>query len=539
MPAMASHTMLGRYRLGERLGRGGLGEVFAAETDGPDGFRKRVVIKRIRSALIENAEVLRRFVDEAKLVAGLSHGNIVQVLDFAEDGGERFIVMEYVDGCSVDALLTSPSAPKEGIGLAELLYVVESVCAALHYAHVAHQRPGALPLVHRDVTPANVLLSKAGVVKLADFGIAASAGVRDASGTPTFAAPEQLAGEPVDVRADVYSVGQLMKFMLKHVPASELAALDDAHVLADIARKASSKAIDERYADVELLRQDLERWRAGHSIPHAPGRLASWVSQVAATRQLARMQLASEIAASRWTVAPRTAALHDGAVAAPVAEVPSRRTGMLAGMGVVLLAGFVVIAMFDPFALDSADATKSGDGQLISGRRGVPAPEPGGELERSTTNPPSDSVGEANTKAPGERPSAQGGSSAQSDGAPLDTGPVAENSSGSAEDGASLVGSKPHAKDHDKDQGKDLDKSPEKKSSGKTLKSQDAVATLRVNLLPYALVELDGTSIGKTPLKRSIPAGEHTLSLLNPETGKERTVTFSIESGATHEVISW
>ena len=163
---------LGPYRLGERLGAGGMAEVFVAQRDGPHGFARRFAIKRILPQLAKDPRFVAMFCDEARICAALSHPNIVQVVDFGEHAGDLFMAMEYVEGVSCAKLLRSVAARGERFPLGAALFIAHEVLRALAFAHDARDEQGRpLGIVHRDVSPGNILLGRAGEVKLTDFGI--------------------------------------------------------------------------------------------------------------------------------------------------------------------------------------------------------------------------------------------------------------------------------------------------------------------------------------------------------------------------------
>lgn len=210
-----------RYQLGARLGTGGMAEVFAATMVGAEGFARRVAIKCVLPGLSQVPAFAAMFVSEARIASRLSHPNIVSVLDLSRDlDGRLFLVMEYVDGKDLASLLESgPIAPSLAIFLA-----VEML-RGLGYAHdLADPAAGTRGVVHRDVSPQNLLLSFEGAVKVSDFGLAkareASQSVRSETvrGKPSYMAPEQIAAEPLDGRADLYAVGVMLWEMLAHRP---------------------------------------------------------------------------------------------------------------------------------------------------------------------------------------------------------------------------------------------------------------------------------------------------------------------------------
>jgi serine/threonine-protein kinase len=210
-----------RYQLGDKLGIGGMAEVFAGTMIGAEGFARPVAIKRVLSGLSQVPAFAAMFVTEAQIASRLSHPNIVSVLDFNRDPEDRlFLVMEYIDGTDLASLLEAgPIAP----GLA--LFIAVEMLRALGYAHdVPDLVHGSRGVIHRDVSPQNLLLSRAGAVKLSDFGLAkvraASGGAwSDAvRGKPSYMSPEQCGGEPLDGRSDLFSAGVMLWEMLAHRP---------------------------------------------------------------------------------------------------------------------------------------------------------------------------------------------------------------------------------------------------------------------------------------------------------------------------------
>jgi eukaryotic-like serine/threonine-protein kinase len=211
-------TQLGRYDLRERLGKGGMASVYK----GWDANLERsVAVKVLHDYLVEDKDFRDRFEREAKLVASLDHPNIAQVYDFeiAERAGQPiyYMVMKYIPGKSLRALMEDDAHSGERLTLTEVSNVMSGVCNALQYAH---QRG----MVHRDVTPGNILFDEQGRAVLADFGIArivASQRVTQSgmtSGTPLYMPPEQGLGEAGDHRSDLYSLGVILYEMLSGKP---------------------------------------------------------------------------------------------------------------------------------------------------------------------------------------------------------------------------------------------------------------------------------------------------------------------------------
>lgn len=209
---LAPGDRLGRYRVLQPLASGGMAELHLAQQRGAAGFEKVVVLKRVRAHLAGDAEFARLFLNEARLASGLDHSGIAHVLDFGVERGLSFIVMEYVHGPSLLELLQR-TAPHR-LPLEVALTVVRDVAAALHYAHERAGGDGRpLGLVHRDVSPSNILLTYDGEVKLVDFGIAKATALPQATrstsikGKIAYMSPEQAKGEPVDRRTDVFALG--------------------------------------------------------------------------------------------------------------------------------------------------------------------------------------------------------------------------------------------------------------------------------------------------------------------------------------------
>ena len=211
---------LGRYLLGDRLGIGGMAEVFLAEQEGAAGFKNRCVVKRMLPHLAEQKRFVDMFLREAKLASTLNHANIVQIWDLGEVDGTYFIAMEHVDGLGLNQL--ARTAWRNGTSLP-----MEVVCNALADAAdglaVAHARVDANgdpdPIIHRDISPDNLMIDKDGVTKILDFGIARSNDVErtatgELKGKVPFMSPEQLRSEPVDGRADVYALGVTAYWLL-------------------------------------------------------------------------------------------------------------------------------------------------------------------------------------------------------------------------------------------------------------------------------------------------------------------------------------
>src|SRR5450432_462349 len=219
--SVVAGSMLGPYLLGDRLGLGCMAEVYVAHRAGPRGFAKRFAVKRILPELAQDPRFVAMFCDEARICAALCHPNIVQVVDFGESQGQLFMAMEFVDGVSLARLLRTVSARHERFPRGIALHIAHEVLRGLAFAHDAqdeHGRP--LGIVHRDVSPGNVLLGRGGEIKLGDFGIVRSEFVDrrtypgELKGKVGYMSPEQVMGTDVDPRSDLFTVGIILAEML-------------------------------------------------------------------------------------------------------------------------------------------------------------------------------------------------------------------------------------------------------------------------------------------------------------------------------------
>ncbi|MBM4283195.1 MAG: serine/threonine protein kinase, partial [Deltaproteobacteria bacterium] len=212
---------LGRFQLLQRLGVGGMAEVFLAEQAGAAGFQKKVVVKRILPHLAANKQFVEMFAREARVAARLSHPNVVQIFELGEEAGELYIAMEHIDGLTLHRLAVAAWDQQHGLPIDVIARTLADVALGLHAAHTLAGDDGKpLRLVHRDVSPDNLMVSKDGVTKVLDFGIAKG----DVGGPQTktgnlrgklpFMPPEQVRGEALDGRADLYALGVSAYWML-------------------------------------------------------------------------------------------------------------------------------------------------------------------------------------------------------------------------------------------------------------------------------------------------------------------------------------
>src|SRR3982751_5639812 len=213
-PRWVAGTQFSTYEIESLLATGGMAEVWRAKMKGVAGFEKRVVIKTMLTSLQHRTDLVDMFVSEASLAARLSHPNIVDVFDFGQLEGRYYIAMSYVPGLTLRSVHRRMLARGERLPVAAALHIVRDVCEALQHIHELEDGSGPLGLVHRDLSPDNVIISTSGTAKVIDFGAA-----RATARTPPnqlfvgrfrYAAPERVRQEGEDCRSDIYSAGVVL-----------------------------------------------------------------------------------------------------------------------------------------------------------------------------------------------------------------------------------------------------------------------------------------------------------------------------------------
>jgi serine/threonine-protein kinase len=289
-----------KFRLLRELARGGMATVYEAEQLGAAGFSKRMAVKIIHDRFAEHPEWLQLFIDEAKLSANLVHGNIVQIYFFGNSDRGPFIAMELIKGVTLRTLINTHRRRKEPLPPDIAAYCASRICRALDFAHHYVDDDGErMEIVHRDVSPGNVMLTWDGHVKLADFGIAKARTMFDPAkdktvllGKKHYMAPEQLLGRPVDARADIFSMGVVLfeLFALKTLFTENetLAAIEEVVIsptpdvrsllplvdtgIRGIISGAIAKEPEQR-PNAAKLGLSLDRWNMAQGTPGSPERL--------------------------------------------------------------------------------------------------------------------------------------------------------------------------------------------------------------------------------------------------------------------------
>ncbi|HEX9733354.1 MAG TPA: protein kinase [Thermoanaerobaculia bacterium] len=305
----AEGEVFGDYTLIRRIAVGGMAEVWQARRRGVEGFQKTVAIKKILCHLTGSSDFVTMFIDEAKLAAQLNHNNIIQIYDLGKVDEDFFIAMEYVDGMDLRTILNTARDTRRPLPMGLALLITSSVARALDYAHRKRDFDNrALGLVHRDVSPQNVLISFEGEIKLCDFGIvkavakASTTQMGALKGKLQYMSPEQAWGKPVDARSDVFSLGSVFFEMLTGTRLfsgeSEIGVLDAVREcrlrpprelvpaipeeVDRIVRRALAKSPEERYQTAGEMEEDLKQ--ALHRLQPLPSQseLARYMHALAA-----------------------------------------------------------------------------------------------------------------------------------------------------------------------------------------------------------------------------------------------------------------
>lgn len=286
----------------ERIGYGGMANIYLARRRTDPGAGKLYVIKEILPDLATNARAVEMLVEEARISMRFEHPNVVRVQDLGRDGEDYHIAMEYVEGLDMRELLRRAALQRIPVPIAHSLYVIGNVLRGLDHAHRRRDENGELMrIIHRDVSPANVLLSFDGDVKVCDFGIARAGTtmrVDDAyQGKAGYMSPEQANGEPLDARSDVYAVGIMLwelcagrrlykakqgesllevaqQAIIPQLPQRDCPAEDELH---EIVYKALAKNRDDRYSSARAMLRDLERYAFHAKLLTTPNEFGSFL----------------------------------------------------------------------------------------------------------------------------------------------------------------------------------------------------------------------------------------------------------------------
>lgn len=322
LPPADGMERFGKFVLLNRIAFGGMAEVFRAKMEGAVGFQRIVAIKRILPEYSEDPTFIQMFTDEARIAGSLTHPHIVQINELGEVDGIYYISMEMIDGIDLARVIKIRRTLAMPIPLGVILDVVIPVCKALHYAHTAvDPNNNPLQMIHRDVTPHNILISKKGEIKLTDFGIAKAAqniaqtAVGELKGKLSYMSPEQAEGRPVDQRTDIFQVGIVLYEMLTlrkmfegnsdhsvlhkiqnamYPPPRQLVA-NIPELMEQIVLRALAVDSRQRYQTASELERDLTHLRNSLPIQERNRDVSAFTQEIIAQRD----QILADIAANR------------------------------------------------------------------------------------------------------------------------------------------------------------------------------------------------------------------------------------------------
>ena len=573
--ALEHDQTLGRYRILSRLGTGGMGEVYRALAVGPDGVEKPVAVKLVRDDLVRNEELTRLFLEEAKVSFVLTHPNVIQTYEMGQVDEHFFLVMELVDGTdAAEVLYYCTEQLNQPMPAPFALYIASRVARGLAYAHnLVDQQDRPLGIVHRDVSPGNVLISRDGQVKVADFGLAKSAlrkmetrsGIKGKLG---YMAPEQFQGQEVDARADVFSLGVMLYEMLSaqnpfgdlgEITVSRRASAGTFEQLATVAPHLDAgvvKLVDrclalvpERRPAAEDLARQLDRLAQELGLVSSDYGLAEFIGRIHELRQTADQQphpfdrvlgmelerVAGQEALSTFVAVPssRPLATHETLIKAHPGDAPAGGTALLPAPGhsplrrvvlavALLLLGGAGLGLLwlwndrgvarDPYAAGAGAAP----GQLRDAEAARPRPGP----DRSRPSV---------TATLQIRPTPAGGQVTVG-GVPRGVAPLTLRELAAGRQvrvQITLAGREPYDRQVLLEPGATLVLQPRLRPLPATAPSRKkkrprrprpaGFGTLSVNSDPWSVVHIDGTRAGNTPLMRfRLSCGKHTVKLVNP-----------------------
>ncbi|HUB08747.1 MAG TPA: serine/threonine-protein kinase [Myxococcales bacterium] len=539
---MVSGMRVGRYTLLGKLATGGMAEVFLARQEGPEGFAKTVVVKRILPHLAQDESFVRMFLNEARLAAVINHPNVVSIFELGQDAETEsyYMAMEFIDGCNLKRIVHDAARTRSRFAPELCARVIADACAGLDYAHnLKGEDRQPLHIVHRDISPENVLVTYSGLVKVVDFGIAKAASIEGKTqagqikGKFGYMPPEQLLGEPLDRRADVWALGVVLYWLcagvkpfsgeneaviMQKILGSEPEPLDNVvsgipRRLAEVVHTALAKEPKQRYESARALQDDLEAWIAQEGLVATNAALSDYMNDhfpeaTDRDRMLVRALQSGEIqqgtpsdtdllqpfkSISKRTAA--TVALRAGATPPPSSPARSMLlAGALTG-GLVALGAVGLIFVLKP------------------GAPVVPIVAPVTQEPSGTAKPPHPA-----SPPLGER----GPSTATATPTPTTTTtltPTATPTPTPTTTPSPTATTRKHHRRHTDD-------------SAAGASGDEGSIAFRVS--PWATVYVDGQRVGTTPLQPlDVPAGPHRVKLVNDPLHAERTMTITVRGGET------
>lgn len=500
-----------------------MGEVYLAEQSGPGGFSRSAVVKLILPHLAKDQTFIDLFLNEARISALLSHPNIVQVYELGQDGDALFIAMEYVHGMSVRSLRTLLLEQGRLVHPVVAARIITHVLHALHHAHCFVDRTGKpRPVIHRDVSPDNILLGVNGMVKVVDFGVARMANetgfttTASLQGKYPYMTPEFLEFGHLSPSTDVYAAGICLYELLtgerpyraptdgglvKAILTTSPRALEDfphevPAALAAIVMRAIAKRAEDRFSSAEAMAKELESWLSSRGSPVTDADLANLATEAFAEELEAREKTAG-------TDPGRTLALRPPTNHGSASKLERARTLAWIGGATALGAILVLLLMLSPWSTSTGRSVPDSAARLPSeqgaGSRTAAVPAP----EESTPAQAASGRAQPVEVAPPEAAP------------PSEAAPIA-----AAQD--PVRASPP---------------TPSRKRAERARPTPSATGMLDVQVFPWAEVWLDGRKVGITPMQPfELSAGKHRLVLKNPQLNAEQAVVIEVRSGQRLEV---
>ena len=534
VPGPPALARIGRYTVLARIAQGGMAELFLAEATDLPSVRRIVVIKRMRPELARAPGYAEMFLGEARILASLNHPHIVQVVEIGQDGGQPFIAMEHIDGESLASIAASQSETAGGqpLALALGVHIVSGVLAGLHYLHERRDDAGRpLSLIHRDVSPRNVLVGYEGAVKLIDFGIARPAnrpGVTrqgTVRGTVPYMSPEQCRGLLLDRRTDVFSAGILLYELvvrarlfggeggefdtLKRIVEGEIprprAVRPDcpAELEVIILRALERRPVDRFQTAAEMLDalEQAARRLALHASARAmqafmderfAERRAAWRVVHDATGEQQRSALTEATRSALWPAPDESTAPPAGAPDLPTAATAATAARRRARAGLVVIAAAIVLGGAGGTAVIWRRATRDVHSAAVPSSAATPPPAARQAADAPAPAPAPPSVPALPKTLPSEETTATRPRHPLHPAAPRAGGGETPPAPGAAR-----------------------------------------VGKLIVDAQPWCLVTIDGEMRGPTPVILDLPAGAHRVVLNNEEFRISRSTVIVVEPDRT------
>jgi serine/threonine-protein kinase len=516
----------GRYTLLRRIAQGGMAQIYLAVQRGPHGFEKVAVLKVILPELTHNEDFVRMFLDEARIAANLDHNNVVRVYDFGEINKQYFIAMEHLPGEDLASVLQAQRKAQRRTPFDVAADIVAHAATGLHFAHeLKDPRGRLLNVIHRDVSPSNVIVTYHGTVKLVDFGIARAetnltkteAGTL--KGKVAYCSPEQAQGEPLDRRSDIWALGTVLHELITGVRVfrreSDLKSLeavahdpvpstrelrpDVPEELDRIALKAMARPLDERYQSAAEMADDLAAFLVGMGYVRTERKLGEYMTGLFdAERRDAKLLISQAQAVDGGPVLATPSQLKH----LPAHLSPIRSNPTLPAMDALGAEGRTTV--------EPTQARRARQRTLLLGILGVVLAFAGvtaAWLVGRSQAPHIIAIAPTPAPAPSPAPApAPTPEPAKPEPAPA---PAPQPAVAAAPEPAPAQGSKPKA-------------AP--KAKGK----------LTIDSSPWSEVFLNGKKLGDTPLvDYPMPAGIHVLKLVNEDKGLKGSIEVEIQAGKT------